>query len=85
MPVLIILKLLSDPNSDAIYAIYPVSILPTAPVTVALISICTPIFTTNPKFPVKIVFDVSKISIGAMWAFLVLNIPFWYLVYLYLD
>jgi hypothetical protein len=85
LPVLIILKLLSNPDSDAIYAIYPVSILPTAPVTVALISICTPIFTMKRKNPIKIVFDVSKISIGAMWAFLILNIPFWYMIYLYLD
>jgi len=85
LPVLIILKLLTDPDSNAIYAVYPVSILPTAPVTVALISICTPVFTVKQRFPVRIVFDVSKISMGAMWAFLVLNIPFWYLIYLYLD
>jgi hypothetical protein len=85
LPVLIIFKLLTDPDINAIYAVYPVSILPTAQFTVSLISICTPLFTGKQRFPVKVVFDVSKISMGAMWAFLVLNIPFWYLIYLYLD
>jgi len=75
-PMILFISLLKI-SSYWIYAFFPLPIFPASTILVQL--------TTPTSGFTKLMFDANYLSAPASWAVLVLSIPFWFVVYLYLD
>ena len=90
LPSLFVLKILNSPEISIVYILYPLSVFPIVPLTLAVFKVCEPDRTyyhmvTNNDQMLDPLFDTSKISGFFIFFMLIANLFLWNSIYSYLE
>lgn len=90
LPSLFVLKILNSPESAIVYILYPLSVFPIVPLTLAVFKVCEPDRTyyhmiTNNDKNLDPLFDTSKISGIYIIFMLIMNLFLWNKIFNYLE